>query len=67
MKPPRAPPRTPLTRPPPPAGLGPSFLASLRGQVRVLVANAGMELTSLKRVRVGGFRLPKDLGFGGYK
>lgn len=36
-------------------------------EVRVLVATAGLELLSLKRVRIGGFRLPKDLGFGGYR
>ena len=33
----------------------------------MLVATAGLELLSLKRVRIGGFRLPKDLGFGGYR
>lgn len=34
-------------------------------QVRTLLANVGLEVTFLKRVRVGGFRLPKDLSLGG--
>ncbi|GAV77191.1 PseudoU_synth_2 domain-containing protein/S4 domain-containing protein [Cephalotus follicularis] len=33
-------------------------------EVRELVKNAGLEIYSLKRVRVGGFRLPSDLGLG---
>ncbi|TKY51627.1 Ribosomal large subunit pseudouridine synthase B [Spatholobus suberectus] len=35
-------------------------------EVRELVKNAGLEIHSLKRVRVGGFRLPPDLGLGKY-
>ncbi|CAD5324751.1 unnamed protein product [Arabidopsis thaliana] len=31
-------------------------------EVRELVKNAGLEVDSLKRVRIGGFRLPSDLG-----
>ncbi|XP_012570076.1 putative ribosomal large subunit pseudouridine synthase SVR1, chloroplastic isoform X2 [Cicer arietinum] len=31
-------------------------------EVRELVKNAGLEIHSLKRVRIGGFRLPPDLG-----
>ncbi|XP_022765449.1 putative ribosomal large subunit pseudouridine synthase SVR1, chloroplastic [Durio zibethinus] len=33
-------------------------------EVRELVKNAGLEIHSLKRVRIGGFRLPADLGLG---
>ncbi|KAM1230960.1 hypothetical protein ACFX2G_041953 [Malus domestica] len=33
-------------------------------EVRELVKNAGLEIHSLKRVRIGGFRLPSDLGLG---
>ncbi|XP_044509310.1 putative ribosomal large subunit pseudouridine synthase SVR1, chloroplastic [Mangifera indica] len=33
-------------------------------EVRELVKNAGLEIYSLKRVRIGGFRIPSDLGFG---
>ncbi|XP_031257343.1 putative ribosomal large subunit pseudouridine synthase SVR1, chloroplastic [Pistacia vera] len=33
-------------------------------EVRELVKNAGLEIYSLKRVRIGGFRLPSDLGLG---
>ncbi|KAK8555004.1 hypothetical protein V6N13_103737 [Hibiscus sabdariffa] len=33
-------------------------------EVRELVKNAGLEMHSLKRVRIGGFRLPADLGLG---
>ncbi|GIL66228.1 hypothetical protein Vafri_19759 [Volvox africanus] len=36
-------------------------------EVRELVKAAGLELVSLKRVRIGGFRLPRDLGVGGYR
>lgn len=32
--------------------------------MRELVANAGLEVAVLKRVRVGGYRLPRDLGYG---
>ncbi|XP_077220797.1 pseudouridine synthase family protein isoform X2 [Tasmannia lanceolata] len=35
-------------------------------EVRELVKNAGLQLHSLKRVRIGGFRLPSDLGLGKY-
>ncbi|XP_068640407.1 putative ribosomal large subunit pseudouridine synthase SVR1, chloroplastic [Aristolochia californica] len=35
-------------------------------EVRELVKNAGLQLHSLKRVRIGGFRLPSDLGLGQY-
>lgn len=35
-------------------------------EVRELVKNAGLELYSLKRLRIGGFRLPSDLGLGKY-
>lgn len=31
-------------------------------EVRELVKNAGLEIYSLKRVRIGGYRLPSDLG-----
>ena len=37
-----------------------------RTQVRILVSSVGLEVLSLKRVRIGGFRVPKDLGLGGY-
>jgi 16S rRNA U516 pseudouridylate synthase RsuA-like enzyme len=33
-------------------------------QVRELAAGAGLEVTALKRMRVGGFRLPRDMGLG---
>ncbi|KAJ4977584.1 hypothetical protein NE237_008364 [Protea cynaroides] len=33
-------------------------------EVREIIKNAGLELHSLKRVRIGGFRLPSDLGLG---
>lgn len=33
-------------------------------EVRKLVKNAGLEIYSLKRTRIGGFRLPADLGLG---
>lgn len=33
-------------------------------EVRELVKSAGLEIHSLKRVRIGGFRLPSDLGIG---
>ncbi|KAK4784418.1 hypothetical protein SAY86_018786 [Trapa natans] len=33
-------------------------------EVRELVKNAGLEIYSLKRVRIGGFKLPSDLGLG---
>ncbi|KAH9325587.1 hypothetical protein KI387_005765, partial [Taxus chinensis] len=31
-------------------------------EVRRLIENTGLELCSLKRVRIGGFKLPQDLG-----
>lgn len=33
-------------------------------EVRELVKNAGLQIYSLKRIRIGGFRLPSDLGIG---
>jgi len=33
-------------------------------KVRELAAGAGLEVTALKRMRVGGFRLPRDMGLG---
>ncbi|KAL8136453.1 hypothetical protein V2J09_002454 [Rumex salicifolius] len=33
-------------------------------EVRELVKNAGLELYSLKRIRIAGFKLPPDLGHG---
>lgn len=33
-------------------------------QVRTLVAAAGLEVMTLKRVRIGGYRLPRELGLG---
>ncbi len=33
-------------------------------QVRNLVEHAGMEVKSLRRTRIGGYRLPRDLPFG---
>ncbi|XP_059457158.1 putative ribosomal large subunit pseudouridine synthase SVR1, chloroplastic [Corylus avellana] len=33
-------------------------------EVRELVKSAGLEIHSLKRVRIGGFRLPTDIGLG---
>ncbi|KAG1661395.1 hypothetical protein FOA52_005688 [Chlamydomonas sp. UWO 241] len=36
-------------------------------KVRILVAAAGLEVLSLKRVRIGGLRVPPSLGLGGYK
>ncbi len=35
-------------------------------QVRLLAAGAGLEVLALKRVRVGGYRLPRSLGLGEY-
>ncbi len=37
------------------------LIASLPLQVRVLMANAGLEVLSLKRVRIGGLRLSSAL------
>ncbi|GFR51956.1 hypothetical protein Agub_g14478 [Astrephomene gubernaculifera] len=36
-------------------------------EVRELVSAAGLQLLSLRRVRIGGYRLPQDLGVGGYR
>lgn len=36
-------------------------------EVRRLVAAAGADVVALKRVRVGGYRLPGDLGIGGVR
>lgn len=36
-------------------------------QVRVLMENAGMTVNGLKRVRIGGFRLPRDLSIGEFR
>jgi len=36
-------------------------------EVRKLVAAAGADVAALKRVRVGGYRLPGDLGIGGVR
>ncbi|XP_070001735.1 putative ribosomal large subunit pseudouridine synthase SVR1, chloroplastic [Nicotiana tabacum] len=33
-------------------------------EVRELVKNAGLQLRALKRIRIGGFRLPSDLALG---
>lgn len=49
------------------AGWLPPWPAAPGLQVRELVKAAGLDLTSLKRVRIGGFRLPADLGLGGYR
>ncbi|CAN8287210.1 unnamed protein product [Cochlearia groenlandica] len=35
-------------------------------EVREIVKHAGLEVHSLKRVRIGGFRLPSDLGLGNH-
>jgi len=36
-------------------------------QVRQLVAAAGLQLVALKRVRVGGFMLPRNLPVGSFR
>ena len=36
-------------------------------QVRSLSENAGLEVESLKRVRIGGYRIPNDLGIGEFR
>ena len=33
-------------------------------QVRTIISNAGLEVVGLKRVRIGGYRMPRGLGFG---
>lgn len=35
-------------------------------QVRILVASVGLEVLSLKRVRLGGYRIPRSLNFGDF-
>ena len=35
-----------------------------RPQVRNLVEHAGLEVRTLRRVRIGGYRMPRDLAFG---
>ncbi|CAN8323979.1 unnamed protein product, partial [Cochlearia groenlandica] len=35
-------------------------------EVRELVKHAGLEVHSLKRVCIGGFKLPSDLGLGNH-
>ena len=32
--------------------------------MRTLLANVGLTVTFLKRVRIGGYRMPKDLALG---
>ncbi len=36
-------------------------------QVRTLVENVGMEVRVLRRVRIGGYRMPRDMGFGAFR
>ena len=36
-------------------------------EVRTLVANAGQTVDALKRVRIGGYRLPRSLGIGAFE
>lgn len=38
--------------------------AYFRRQVRTLIGAVGLTVLGLKRVRIGGFRLPRTLGFG---
>ena len=35
--------------------------------MRTLVANAGLTVDALKRVRIGGYRLPRSLGIGQFE
>lgn len=35
--------------------------------MRVLIEKVGLTVTGLKRVRIGGYRLPNDLGIGEYR
>ena len=35
--------------------------------MRTLCEAAGLEVRVLRRVRVGGYRLPRDLGFGAFR
>ena len=32
--------------------------------MRSIISNAGLEVIGLKRVRIGGYRMPRSLGFG---
>lgn len=41
--------------------------APLTHQVRNLIEHAGLEVKTLRRVRIGGYRLPSDLPFGQFK
>ncbi len=41
--------------------------ANLIVQVRVLLENVGLTVTGLKRVRIGGYRLPQDMAIGEYR
>lgn len=41
--------------------------ACCAAQVRQLVAAAGLQLLALKRVRVGGFILPRNLPVGSFR
>lgn len=34
--------------------------------MRNLVEHAGLEVKTLRRVRIGGYRLPRDLAFGSF-
>lgn len=61
LRPPRAAQGAPPPLPPPPGA------PSAGGQVRLLIAAAGMRLVALRRVRVGGYSLPPDLPLGGYR
>lgn len=63
----RSPPHLPLASPRLPRPRQPCCSAAGAAQVRELVKAAGMNLLSLRRVRIGGFRLPRDLGLGGFK
>ena len=35
--------------------------------MRNLVSNAGLEVTTLRRLRVGGYRMPRNLGIGEFR
>lgn len=39
----------------------------LTPQVRTLVDHAGLEVRTLRRVRVGGYRLPREMAFGQFR
>lgn len=38
-----------------------------KGEVAALVGAAGLDVHALKRVRVGGYRLPRDLNIGQWR